>query len=236
MGPSFLLIHGKFDADKLRAAAEQAAKDTPAVVKVRKFGEASGAEVTIGPEKAFFAQLDKETVVATFVEALATEAVEKALGKHKGEANKDRVREVLTKPDPKAVVEWAASKDMVTAEISEARADGRPGKVERRTLGDARIDWTRGAASLGENDFRYKIKFVAKDPKGMANEMQKGLDEMMARGKERLVPDLAPMFEIFPLVKIGADDDAVNIEGSGSGGVIAAVVKSIFRLQPKPDR
>jgi hypothetical protein len=245
-GPSdtfFAVLQGKFDADKLKSRADQLAKDTPAVFKVRKAGDAPLLEIAAPGAPFFLVLVDKNTLVVTNVEAKATEAVDKAAGKKKTELKSKRLADFLAKGDPKVAAEWFAGGEMTASTSVSADANGKV-TVKHTTLKDAGVEGFRGAATLGDSDVKFQTSVYAKDAAGakeLTKKIKDGLDQAIADGTKESEkrPELKPILEAMKNVKVGTADDAVTLEGGAPADVIVAFVKSMGVVQPpppKPDR
>ena len=243
---SFILVQGKFDADKLEAKAQQALKDHPDVVKKpRMVGGIELWQIATGPsDHIYLAMLDKNTLMATGLESQALEALDKANGKKKTELKDKQVRDALAKTDPKAALQVAASGDLVTS-VS-MKSDGKGGfTTTTKTLHDDGFEGYHGSVGLGDADLHYTFTLTAKDAdkaKETAKNMSDGVDKALADAKahpERMPKELLPALDAFKTVKITASGDTISVEGSATAEEIEAAVKAFFTLtssSPKPSQ
>ena len=240
---SFILVQGKFDADKLEAKAQQALKDHPDVVKKPRM--VGGIELwEIAPaasDHIYLAMLDKNTLMATGLESQALEALDKANGKRKTEIKDKQVRDALTKLDPKAAVQETASGDMVTS-VS-MKSDGKGGfTTTTQTFHDQGVEGFHAAVMLGDADLHGEFILTVKDA-DKAKEMAKQANDGLEMGIKNITAAAQQMKELLPLVdamktvKIAAVGDTIAVEGSATPDAVQAAVKAFFMLtsgSPKP--
>ena len=209
---TFLLVQGKFDADKLEAKARQVAKDDAVSIKSRKVGEAELWEITppgpAGQPHIYLSLLDRNTLMATVVESQALEALDKAAGKKKTDIKDKQVRDALAQADSKAALRVVASGDLVTS--VEMKTDGKGGfTTTTKALRDQGIEGVRTAVTLGGADLHVEATITAKDAdkaKEMANAMNDGLDmgiKNVTKASQDM-KDLAPLVDALKTVKIAA--------------------------------
>ncbi len=239
--PSFFLIQGKFDADKLEAKAQQALKDHPEMVKKpRMVGGIELWEITPpGPvgNHIYLAMLDKQTLMATGLESQALEALDKAAGKRKTDLKDKQVRAALARTNEKAAFQMAASGDIITQVRSES--DGKGGfTTTTKTLRDEGFEGFRGAVTLGEADIRYEFGLTAKDAdkatetaKSMTDGLEMGIKNVTAAAQQ--MKDLQPVVDAMKAVKIAASGDTISVEGSATADAVQGAVKAWFTESPR---
>ena len=212
---SFVLIQGKFDADKLEAKAQQALKDHPDIVKKPRM--VGGIELwDINPpgpggQHIYLAMLDKQTLLATGLESQALEALDKAAGKRKTNLKDKQVRNALARANEKPAFQMAASGDIITEVRSET--DGKGGTATTtKTLREEGFESFRGAVTLGDADLRYEFVLTAKDAdkaketvKSMNDGLEMGIKNVTAAAEQ--MKDLQPVVDAMKAVKITASDD-----------------------------
>ena len=235
--PTFFLIQGKFDADKLEAKAQQAAKDHPAVLKSRKIGGIELWEIIpAGPgplgDHLYLALLDKDTLMAAGLESQALEALDKANGKKKTEIKDKQVRDGLAKADAKAALQVVCGGDMVT-QVS-MKSDGKGGfTTTTMSLREDGIEGFRVTVTLGDADIHAELTLTAKDAdkaKEMSTYMNAVL-EMEVKGvtaAAQQMKDLQPLVDALKTVKITASGDSISVEGSATPDAVQAGVKGLF--------
>ena len=236
---SFILVQGKFDADKLEAKARQAAKDHADLIKSRKVGEAQLWEITPqGPSNQphfYLSLLDGHTLMATLVESQALEALDKAAGKKKTDLKDKQVRDALAKADSKAALRVVASGDLVTSAAT--RSDGK-GVVTTttRSLRDDGIEGVRTVVTLGDSDLHAEATITAKDA-DKARDMAKSMNDGLAMGIKNVtkaaqeMKDLAPLVDALKAVKIAASDGAVSVEVSAPPDAFVKGVEAYFTIR-----
>jgi hypothetical protein len=235
VGPTFLLIQGKFDPDKLQAKMDRAEKDWPGIATVRKVGQTTAVQFDSNVGPILVLVLDKETVLATTDEAQAVEALEKAAGKRKTELKYKRIGELLAKADAGRAVEWFACGDHVTSVAATAGSNGKIGKPWRVDLRSSGIESFQGGLTLGEADVRFQTTYFAKDAEAankMAKKMAADEKEMGQRLHSQFAKhaDVAPLIEATDSLKTEVVDDKVTQKG----GATPAVVKAILKVQSAP--
>ena len=240
MGPAgfttFILVQGKFDADKLEAKARQLAKDDAVSIKSRKVGEAELWEITppgpAGEPHIYLSLLDRNTLMATVVESQALEALDKAAGKKKTDIKDKQVRDALAKADSRAALRVVASGDLVTS--VEMKSDGKGVfTTTTKALRDQGIEGVRTAVTLGGADLHAEATISAKDAdkaKDMAKSMNDGL-EMGIKNVTKAAQetkDLAPLVDAPKTVKIAASGATISVEASAAPDAIPAAIQSLF--------
>ena len=236
---TFLLIQGKFDADKLEAKARQIAKDDANQAKSRQVGDIDLWEIAPngnlnapGAPHIYLALLDKGTLMATLVESQALEALDKAAGKKKTDLKDKQVRDALAKADSKAALRVVASVDLVTS--VEMKSDGKGGvTTTTNRLRDKGTEGIRAAVTLGGADLHAEATITAKDAdkaKDMAKSMNDGLEmgikNVTKEAQEK--KDLAPLVDALKTVRIAASGATVSVEGSAAPEAIPAGIKAFF--------
>jgi len=238
---AFLLIQGKFDADKLQAKAKQAAKDHPGQAKSRKVGDIDLWEIIppgglIAPDAPhiYLALLDKDTLMVTLVESHALEALDKAAGKKKTDLKDKQVRDALAKADSKAALQVVASGDLVTQVAF--KSDNKGGfTTTTKSLRDDGIEGFRGAVTLGDADLHSEWTLTVKDA-DKAKDMAKSMNDGLGMGLKNVttaaqqMKDLLPLVDALKTIKITASGDAISEEGSATPDAIAAGIKAIFLI------
>jgi hypothetical protein len=237
LGPTSLLVQGKFDADKLRAKIASAEKDWPGAATAVKVGGAAAARFDSPMGPVLVLVLDGETVLATRDEGEAAEALEKAAGKRETELKYKRLGELLAKADPKRAVQWFAVAEHVTSVVASSRPGGKF-EIARHDLRSDGIEGFRGGVTLGDADFRFQTTYFAKDAdaaRKLAKQMEGEQTDFMERLKKDLgkQADLAPLIDAAGTIKTAAADDGVSQEGSATPEAVVAALKARFA---PPDR
>ena len=229
--PSFILIQGKFDADKLEAKAKQTAKDMPGLIQSHMVGGIELWDVTAAPNQhVYLAMLDKGTILMTGLESQALEALDKANGKRKTDLKDKTVGDALAKLDPKAALQVTASGALITQVTVQTNPKGGL-TTTTKTLRDDGFEGYRGTVGLGDADVHYELTMTAKDA-DKAKETAKNMTDGVAKGiqeakdhPEKVPKELLPLVDALKAVKIAASGDTISVEGSATADAAEAAVK-----------
>jgi hypothetical protein len=232
-GP-FLIVEGRFNAEKLVAKADELGKQFPSI-KAVEMGKAK----VYGMSDAFIGLVDKNTMIVSSVKEEMAEAIEKAGGKRKTDLKSKSLAKLVAKMDAKQAVNVACAGEMATGGSTTSTPGG---GVERKvhTLADEGIESVTGGLMVGE-DIQGKIMFTAKDAiaaKKLAAEFEEGL----ARANKEIAiaatteKEFGPLVEVLKNIKATTNEQTITMEGHGGAEAVEALFKAmLFRtLRPVP--
>ncbi len=249
--PTFFLLQGNFDADKLEAKLQQALKDHADVVKKPRAVHGMELwELNVGREgdsRLYLAMLDKETLMATGLESQALEALEKAAGKKKTDLQDKLVRDAFANEDMKAALTVVCSGDVVTS-VS-AKADGKGGfTTATRAIRDYGGEGYNGAVTLGDADLHAEITATFKDAdkakeaariiSAASEKIVKQSQVMIDLDKERAEAlNLPALIEAAKTLTATTSDATVSVEARATPDAIEGQVRLMgFLPEPAPPR
>jgi hypothetical protein len=238
-GPSFALLEGRFDRQKLLARAEQAARDMPKQVTLHKVGKAQLVEIRTGGDRELFAALlDDGTLMLSTIKSQADEALQRAAGKNTTRLKSGQIRELLAKADGKRAVQWLADGDMVTGMSVSSRTDANGKTVtntRKFTLRQEGIETFDGGISLVKTDLRLRMTLKAADKEkaeGLAGKWQNGLKQAIKEVEAFAEKDrsLGPLVLALMTGHIAAKGDTVLVEGRGPADAAVAAIRAFYEL------
>ena len=240
-GP-LIVVHGRFDADKVQARIEQAAKDMPEVIKIRGIGKANVAEFTAPltvPEIKYFAVvLDKTTLVLAPRRGQIEDVLEKAAGDRKTELKDPVLRQLMKALDLKQAINVAATSDAVVNSrySSMTQNEKKTVTVKHERFGDFGIEALTGKGSV-DNDIRGKVTLATKDAesaKKLNGMLEQTLSQIKEEGERQIVrekhheKEIAALLEAIKTVRVSAKGREVTLEGHAGAAAVQAVIKHDF--------
>jgi hypothetical protein len=234
-GPSFILLQGRFDPAKLRARAEQAAKDMPEKFKLVTVGGQQVLEISGTPmTPVTVALLDKSTVMVTLIKSQAEEGLRRAAGKEKRGLQSRQVRALLAKADAKQAVQWLACGDIAAGGgIQTINQKGKTiTKVTRDSLKDSGIEELHGGITLGDGTFKLHTSLRATGPdkaRELAGKMEEGIKEARDRIKQLAASDKEwqPLVDALRSVRVTVRGDTISFEARGTGAALIEAVRAM---------
>jgi hypothetical protein len=230
MGGPFLVFEGRFDPDKLGAAAESLGKLTGGAKKL-EIGKVKGYELQFGPpEPAVIAFLNKNTVILAASKEEIEQAIAKADGKSKAAFKAKELSKLINQLDPKDAFAAACIAEMpIGGSTSNAG-----GKVTHTAFTLAREGIESLMVSFAATDvITGKVMFTAKDADA-AKTLHAKFEAGLARATEEItraagaMKELEPLVEVVKGIKLSNKDQTVTFEGKGGPEVIEAAFKSLF--------
>jgi len=222
-----VVVHGRFDTDKVRAKAEEIAKDKADALKVHAVGgytvyEATGPKVKNKPASpVFVGLLNGTTLVASRRQEYVIEAFDKEAGK-KETTLKKGIERLVSKADAGHTV-WVSVP-------SHTLNKGGVAKQPQAQKVLAKCD----AITLGVNvadDITTEIVLAAKDAeaaKSLTTELRDGVDQLkglvgffVSQGNNQF----APVIEVLGSTKVGAKGARVSIKSHVGADLIDKALK-----------
>jgi hypothetical protein len=208
-----IIAHGKFDLDKFKKKAEEAAKDHGDIVKVHKSGTNQIYEVKMSAEGVdttlFVALAAKDTLLASPGKDYVVDALKRTgNAKHAGLKNK-HIQALVEKMDAKQ------SLSLVTTGEYLSKLDFLDANQKAML---ANCDAVTGGLTVTD-EIKLEIGFTTKtadDAKNLTKEINDNLNRglgvlaLLAGGQK----ELAPLMDFLKSVKATAKDKAVLIKGS----------------------
>jgi len=231
MGGPFFVVEGRFDPDKLAAAAESLGKKIGGI-KTLEIGKVKAYEMQFGPgDPAVIAILNKNTVILATSKEEIEQAAAKADGKQKTAFKVKELNKLIEKLDPKDALAAACVAQMPFGGTSTSNAGG---IVTRTVFTLANQGIESVMASFTVTDVvTGKVTFSAKDAEG-AKAMHAKFDAGLAEATAELtkvagaMKDLEPLLEVVKGIKLSNKERTVSFEGKGGLEAVEAALKGLF--------
>jgi hypothetical protein len=252
-GGPFIIVEGRFDQAKLRAAADDLSKQFPGVLKATTIGDAKGYEINDHLNSMFVAALGDSVIGLAPGKDLLGDMLAKAAGTKKTALKNATLPKLLAKLDPKDVVCGAAAGEMITSTMTSAKADPAGGKAEFKVthhrLADDGIASMVGGLTVGD-DVKGKMTITAKDEATaakMAGQIKDGLEELIRRGTREVErqKEIAPLLEAFKSIQVKSSGTTITLEGKAGADVLVNLPQWFFQgygkseavpVQPPPQK
>jgi len=154
-----IIVEGKFNVEKVHAAAEEASKGAGDSIRTSKIGTVKVYEVSVPGEKTVFASLiDNKTLVATASKEGLADAIARSTGTKKSTPKKE-FRDLLETTNPRQSVSFVATGNALSSGIKNAPNIPNPDQVAA-ALGQ--IDGLSGSLTLGK-EMQFELNVAAKD-------------------------------------------------------------------------
>jgi hypothetical protein len=204
-----VIVHGKFNVDKIQAKAADFAKAADVKLKTHLHGTYKVYEVTMPDQKqpVFIALLDANTVVLSSNKDLAFEAIDKGAGK-KQAAVPQSIQDLIQKTDTKQSV-WLAgllSSELLKNPLIDEKAKEVLEKIKSLHGGisltdDVKVDFVVGAKNADDaKDLAGVIKQYVNQGKELVN--------LLGQNKK----EFAPVIELLDSVKVNQQGNGVTIK------------------------
>jgi hypothetical protein len=204
-----VLLEGRFDAAKLLAAAEKAAKDNPKMLRIHARGDARIVEATLGPGPAVFAAaVDKTHIAASARRADVEDALDKAAGKKKTALKNKTLAGLLPRLKEGDSFGAAVSGDAV--------------------LGPGRRPFEEGiqavlASAKADGDLAFSVSAIAKD-KDAADKLEKEFNDNLARSiKSAEDNKKVAVVKMLKGMKLSRKDNTLTTEGKADADVLKEI-------------
>jgi hypothetical protein len=226
-----VIVHGKFDTAKIKAKAEEVAKDMENVLKIHKVPDGSGGMIELyettlpapggAPQALFVALVGKNTLVASPGKDYVLDAIDKQAGKKKSQLKNKALQELLTHIDGDQSLWLAVLGDTL---LKSPLASNDDAKEVFEKLSDATAGITFG------KDLKLAAAVTAKnddDAKVLGDKMRKGLNQavgaamLFGGGNEQL----APLIDILKAVKPKIKGKVIGVEVAVPGEDIENAIK-----------
>jgi hypothetical protein len=218
-----LIAHGKFDAAKISAKGEEAAKEFSDELKIHKEGDRIIYEVnTPGSSKPLFvAQLGADTMVAGTVKDYVLACFDRAAGKKAASLNKD-MAELLAKADAKKSV-WIGMSGAAISKINLPQPNDRAKKVLERVK-----SFVLNFSVTKDVKLHLGIDAKSTDSaKELLEEVKEFVDQ--AKGFLALAVDnqkaLTPLLDLVGAIKLTTEGSTVSLTTEVSAEVIEEGLK-----------
>jgi hypothetical protein len=230
MGGPFFVVEGRFDPDKLAAAAESLGKMIGGVKKL-EIGKVRAYEMHFGPgDSVVIAILNKNTVILATSKEEIEQAAAKADGKKKTAFKVKELAKLLEKLDPKDALAAACVAEMPFG----GSTSNMGGMVTRTAFTLATEGIESVTASFSATDvITGKVTFSTKDAEG-AKALHAKFEAGLAQATAELtkvagaMKELEPLLEVVKAIKLSNKEQTVTFEGKGGPEVLEAALKSLF--------
>jgi hypothetical protein len=206
------LVEGRFDAAKLLAAAEKAAKDNPKMLQIHARGDAKIVEITGGwaAGGVFAAVVDKTHVAASPRRAEVEDALDKAAGKKKTALKNKTLAGLFARLKEGDSLSLAVSGDTATGRI--VMTDGMKTTVTVTHPSDDGVQAFL-ASARADADLAFSAAVTGKD-KDAADKLEKQLNDGLKQAIDATEKEKKPaVARALKTVKVSRKDNTLTIEG-----------------------
>jgi hypothetical protein len=219
-----IIVSGRFDPAKIKAAAADAVKQHPDQIKVHKVGTQDVYEVKVPdqPEPVFVAVADKNTLVAAPNKQYLADALDKAAGTKQTVLKNKEMAALLKQVDGKQGL-WVA---VGGSALEKGLPPGVDDNVKKFLQ---QLDAIAGGL-LVNDDIKAQFVIGAKNPQA-AKDLHKTITEGINQGLGVLAilaanqKELAPLVDVVKSIKTSSKDKSVVITGSVPAEVIEKLLK-----------
>jgi len=214
---TFVVVQGKFDAEKIEAAAMAAAKDDGSELKFVTIAKVKALEVTPKNEQpVYIGILDKKTMIACASKADFTEAVGRLTGTMEAKFKADAVKALLKTINAKQSISVLS-----TSALLAKLAEGAPqagGAQAKQALDVLKQTDGLSAAITIQKDIDFQVGVNAKDNDTAskyadAANLGMGLAKMQVAQLAKQNEKLAPAADIMNTIKISAQGANILVRG-----------------------
>jgi hypothetical protein len=223
-----IIVHGTFDAAKIKAKAEEVAKAMENVLKIHKVPDGLGgmtelyeANIPGAPQAMYVALVGKNTLVASGGKDYVLDAIDKEAGKKKTELKSKDLQALLARVESTQSI-WLAVLGSTLAKSPLANNDDAKEMIEK--LQDA-----SGGLTI-DKDLKLQFSVTAKsadDAKELGDKVRKGLNaalgfaSLMAANNDQL----SPLVDLLKTVKPKINGKTIGIEVEVPGEDIEKAIK-----------
>jgi hypothetical protein len=222
-----VIAYGRFDLDRLRAKADEAAKNQPDLVKIHKIPDGAGGKAVVyevnvpnQPTPVFVALPNKETVLASTGKDYVVDALKKETAKEKPALKNKDFQALLEKMDAKQAVSLAG--------VGSALTEG--GLDEVKALFE-KVEAVGGGVSIGD-DIKIEVSVAAKsadDAKGLKETIGDDLKQarllLTALTLVQSDPGLELLLDVANSVRVSVKGKAVVVKASVSADALEEALK-----------
>ena len=222
----FLVIEGKFNAEKVLAAAEEIAREAPDTLKISKIGSTSVFEITPQGEKRVYAALiGGKTLVA----APTQDALKDAIAGTTRKAMKDSFKSLLKTTSSKQSFSFVAT----GAALSKLTADAPIPNGEMVAGVLQNLDGVSIAITLSK-DIQFQLGINAKDEATAKQTVQSSnlglvMVRTLAAQKAKENEQLQPLVDIAKTLRISSEGTNVVLRGE----ISLENLEKLFKFLPK---
>jgi hypothetical protein len=228
---TFILLEGKFDADKIEAAAMEASKDAGDAFKVIKIGGAKVFEIAPKDEKTVYVSvLDKKTMVVCASKADVTEAIGRLKSGKKASFKADVLKSLLETVNSKQSINVVATSGIMT-KLAENAPEGGGDKAKAALDALKTLDGFSAAVTVNKDiDFQLGVNAKDNDTASkyslLGNMFLKGADSKLkdaAKKDERF----APAVDILKTLRISAQGSNLVVRGQITFDTLTEILKAL---------
>ena len=228
---SFILIEGKFDAEKIEAMAKEVDKETGGV-KVIKIGNVNAFEVSPKEDKKMYVGiLDAKTVIATASKADFAEAVSRLNGRKTAAFKSEVIKSLLETVNSKQSISLVATSNLM-AKLAENAPQGAGGDKAKQFMEILKqTDGFSTAVTIQKDiDFLFGINTKNADT-ASKYALQGGL--LIAGAKAMLAAEakknekLGPVVDILNTLKLTTQGANLVVRGQITFDTLAEVLKGL---------
>jgi hypothetical protein len=227
----FIVLEGKFDSDKIEAAALEASKEAGGGLKITKIAGVKAFEVTPKDEKTMYVGiLNKKTMIACATKKDFEEAVARSNDDKKPSFKSNLIKNLLSTVNDKQSISVIATSEIV-AKLSENNPNaGNPqakGALDQLKKMDA-----FSLAITIEKDIDFQVGVSAKDDKtakDFANLSNVGLGVAKTQLKKLVenMEQLAPVLDVVETIRADAKGSNLLIRGQISSEALSKLLANL---------
>lgn len=213
----FIVLEGKFNADKIEEAALEAGKEAGGGLKVIMIAGVKAFEVTPQDEKTMYVGiLNKKTMIACASKKDFEEAVARSKGTKKANFKSDVVKNLLSTINDKQSISMVATSE-VLAKLSENNPQADNAQAKAALEGLKKVDGFSLAVTI-QKDVDFQVDINAKDDK-TAKEFANIANVGVALAKAKLTEQakdntqLAPVLDVVNTIRATTEGSNLLIRG-----------------------
>ncbi len=222
-----MIVRGRFDVDKFKAKAEEAAKDYKDILTIHKSPDGMGGqhtvyEVATGSQSVFVAFAGKTTIVAGAAKDYVLDALDKETGKRTTKLKSKEVQELLGRLDPKLMIAVAVPAKTI-ADNPQVPDLAKP-YLEKMT------DVVFGVEFDKDVKARLVVTAIkASDAASLKDTLSKGVNQATALLAVVVndQPQLEPVLDIVKSIKPKLKDRTIVIDAAVSGDLVEQLLKNL---------
>jgi hypothetical protein len=216
-GELFIVLEGKFDSDKIEAAAREASKEAGIELKIIKIADVNTFELTQKDEKTMYVGiLGKKTMIACVAKSDFETAVARFNGNKTANFKSDLVKNLLSTVNDKQSISVVATSEIL-AKLSENNPNAGNPQAKAALDGLKKMDAFRVAITI-QKDIDFQVGVNAKDDKTakeFANISNVGLGFAKTQLKKQVEDNaqLAPVLDVIDTIRATAQGSNLLIRG-----------------------
>lgn len=232
---SFIVIEGKFDAEKIEAMAKDVDKETGGVKPVKIAGINAFEVSPKEDKKVYVGVLDKKTVIATASKVDFAEAVARLNGNKKAAFKTEVIKSLLETVNAKQSISLVATSNIM-AKLAENAPQGGAGDKAKQVMEVLKTMDGFSAAVTIKTDIDFLLGINTKDADTASKYAAKG--GLLIAGAKAMIADqakknekLGPLVDIVNTLKLTTQGSNLVVRGQITFDTLTEVLKNLPPLK-----